>query len=421
MTENEIQALRDKRLNLWHKTKKFLDDSTDSNGQISQSDVDRYMEFEKEIRELDNAIELHTNYNQRDAAYNKLTSTPIYDNFKYDGKTGEYTRGGLNLTGDNQIKSSYRTPAEYHKNFFNAVRQNFRNNADSYLHEYSGGNGAFLVPSEMNDTILEKLQEENVMRQLSTVITTESPHKLNFVASQPSAQWINEGGTINFDDEQFTQITLDAHKLGTAIKISNELLEDSFYNLESFFANQFAQIVGNAEEDAFINGQSDSDVTNMPCGFLTTLENESDSIVTTATTDTKVSGDDIINLVYSVKRPYRKNAVFLMHDKTLEQIRRLKDNTQNYLWTPSLVENEPDRLLGHAVYTSAFFPTPTSSGEVAVAFGDFSRYVIADRGVRTFKPLRELFAASDLTAFLMLERVDGRLVDSDAIHILKIR
>ena len=111
----------------------------------------------------------------------------------------------------------------------------------------------------------------------------------------------------------------------------------------------------------------------------------------------------MIDLVYGLKRPYRKNASFIMNDATLASLRKLKDNNGAYIWQPSYREGEPDRVLGYAVHTSSFAP------ENAIAFGDYSYYNIGDRGSRSFAELRELFAGNGMIGYVAKERVDGKL------------
>ncbi len=109
-----------------------------------------------------------------------------------------------------------------------------------------------------------------------------------------------------------------------------------------------------------------------------------------------------------------KNAVFIVNDKNLAVLRKLKDGIGNYILQPSFQAGEPDRLLGYKVYTSAYAPLD------AIAFGDFSYYNIGDRGTRSFQELKELFAGNGMVGFVAKERVDGKLVLPEAVQILKI-
>ena len=304
----------------------------------------------------------------------------------------------LGQPGNGNVGKVGRASDEYKKSMIMALRSNFRQ-VSNLLEESTGAQGGFLVPAEWDTRLIEVLEDENVMRTLGTRITTEGEHKVNIVTGKPAASWISEGQALTFSNAGFAQKTLDAYKLGVGIQVTNELLYDNAFNLENYIIDKFGKAIANAEEDAFINGTG----TNQPTGFLTTL-----------------AADDIINLEYSLRRPYRRNAVWLCNDSTLAILRKFKDATQNYLWQASFVAGEPDRLLGYPIYTTPYMPT-AQSGEFALAFGDFNYYNIADRGTRTVRELRELYAIQDISAFMMTERVDAILIQPEAVRALKIK
>ena len=225
-------------------------------------------------------------------------------------------------------------------------------------------------------------------------------------ATKPAASWIEEGQELTWGDSTFSQILLDAHKLHVAIKVTEELLYDNAFGLENYIITQFGKALANAEEDAFLNG----DGKGKPTGIFAKTGGGNVTAEAAAFT-----GDELINLVYTLKRPYRKKAAFIMNDKNLAVLRKLKDANDQYLWQPSLKEGEPERLLGYPVYTSAYAPAD------AIAFGDFSYYNIGDRGSRSFKKLTELFAGNDMVSFVAKERVDGKLILPEAVQILKLK
>lgn len=403
--------LKNQRQAVWNEAKNFLDKAT-QNGAISDEDAAKYEKFEKQIDDYDKTINFYMRQEKKEM-----------QDFLADKEAGKCSRvGDEEANTESRRKFSNVTTSKMYKNaMLDAVKSNFHNTAE-ILREGVEQNGGYLVPAEWHDTILTKLEQENVMRQICTQIETSTKHNVPIIASRPSANWIGETENITLSDETFSQITLGAYKLASATKVSNELLQDSFYNLEEHLLESFSSVLAASEEDAFINGGASSDTANtQPTGFLTSLNSiGTDAYITTAETDTSVSSDDIVNLVYTLKRPYRKNATFLMNDVALQTIRKMKNFTNDYYWTPSTVEGEPDRLFGYPVYTSQFFPVANASGDIFCSFGDFSRYYIADRSQRIFKPLREVYALSDVTAFLLIERVDGKLVDNDAIKLLKL-
>ena len=134
-----------------------------------------------------------------------------------------------------------------------AEPSNFRN-ISNVLQEGVDSDGGYLVPEEYDSRLIDVLEEENIMRSLATTITTSGQHKINIAATKPAAAWIEEGGALSFGDATFDQIYLDAYKLHVAIKVTEELLYDNAFNLESYIITQFGKALGNAEEDAFLNG-----------------------------------------------------------------------------------------------------------------------------------------------------------------------
>lgn len=394
-----ITEMREKRNKLVGMMDTFLDTHTTDKGTLSAEDDKTYKDMETEVAQLTDSIHRMERREEIEAELSKPTSKPL---------TGK----PMKADGDKAVKTG-RASDEYKKALLQAMRTNFRQ-ISNVLQEGIDPQGGYLVPDEYDKRLIDILTEENVMRTLGTNITTSGEHKINIAATKPAAAWIEEGGTLTFGDATFDQIILDAHKLHVAIKVTEELLYDNAFNLENYILTQFGKALSNAEEDAFINGTG----VGQPLGIL--AETGGAQVGVTSASSTKVTADEIINLVYSLKRPYRKNAVFLANDVCVAELRKLKDNNGQYLWQPSLQAGEPDRVLGYKVYTSPYFPVPTAGG-TAVAFGDFSYYNIGDRGTRSFAELKELFAGNGMIGFLAKERVDGKLVLPEAIKLLQMK
>lgn len=394
-----ITEMREKRNKLVGMMDTFLDTHTTDKGTLSAEDDKTYKDMETEVAQLTDSIHRMERREEIEAELSKPTSKPL---------TGK----PMKADGDKAAKTG-RASDEYKKALLQAMRTNFRQ-ISNVLQEGIDPQGGYLVPNEYDKRLIDILTEENVMRTLGTNITTSGEHKINIAATKPAAAWIEEGGTLTFGDATFDQIILDAHKLHVAIKVTEELLYDNAFNLENYILTQFGKALSNAEEDAFINGTG----VGQPLGIL--AETGGAQVGVTSASSTKVTADEIINLVYSLKRPYRKNAVFLANDVCVAELRKLKDNNGQYLWQPSLQAGEPDRVLGYKVYTSPYFPVPTAGG-TAVAFGDFSYYNIGDRGTRSFAELKELFAGNGMIGFVAKERVDGKLVLPEAIKLLQMK
>lgn len=394
---NKLQELIEKRAQAWDATKKFLDSHRNADGLVSAEDAATYDKMEKDVVALSAEIERLTRQAAMDAELNRPTSTPL------TAKPGAVTPDAKTGRASNEYKNSMLT----------ALRTNFRQ-ISNVLSEGTDANGGYLVPEEYDHRLINILTEENIMRNLGTRITTSGEHKINIAATKPAAAWIEEGGALTFGDATFAQIILDAHKLHVAVKVTDELLYDNAFQLENYIIEQFGKALANAEEDAFLNGTG----VGQPLGLLATTGGA--EVGVTAKSTTAITADEVLDLVYSLKRPYRKNASFITNDQMLCAIRKLKDTTGQYLWQPSMQAGEPDRILGYAVHTSPFFPT-VAAGKPALAFGDFSYYNIGDRGTRSFAELKELFAGNGMVAFLAKERVDGKLVLPEAVKLLTMK
>lgn len=168
------------------------------------------------------------------------------------------------MSGKSEGKAKTGTASnEYKEAMLQAIRTKFHT-ISNVMQEGVDADGGYLVPDEYDDRLIEKLKEENIFRKLCHPVTTSGDHKINIAASTPAAAWIEEGEALTFGDTTFSQILLDAHKLHVAIKVTEELLYDSKFDLETFILNAFSKALANAEENAFINGSG----TGQPLGIL---------------------------------------------------------------------------------------------------------------------------------------------------------
>ena len=389
-----VQDLIAKRARAWEAAKSFLEAHRGENGVLSAADGETYDRMEKEITDLTKEIDRLNRQAAIEAQLNQPTSAPLSN---MPTSTGEKVKKG-------------RASDQYAKDMLTAMRTNFHQVSD-ILQEGVDADGGYLVPEEWDSRLIDVLNEENIMRGLATQITTSGEHKINIAGAKPTAAWIEEGGALQFTDAKFGQKILDAHKLHVAVKVTEELLYDSMFDLASYITTQFGIAIANAEEDAFLNG----DGKGKPTGLF---DEANGGTVAKTLTGTKLSTDDVLDLVYALKRPYRKKASFIMNDQTLEALRKLKYNNGAYIWQPSDQAGEPDRLLGYAVHTSTFAPE-LAAGKPVMAFGDYSYYNIGDRGTRSMQELRELFAGNGMIGYVAKERVDGLLVLPEAVQIMK--
>ena len=394
----KINDMRAQRAKAWEQAKAFLDAKRNDKGILGAEDTATYERMEKEIVDLGHEIERQERIEAFERELNAHVGSPITSRPENAPKAE---------------KKAGRASQEYRSAFWNHMRrQGNEFEVKNALQVGTDTEGGYLVPDEFERTIVESLKDENIFRSIAHLIQTASgDRKIPISASKGEAAWIDEEGTYPESDDSFGQVTISAYKLGTIIKVSEELINDSVFDIESYIATEFARRIGAKEEAAFFTG----DGSGKPLGILAAAGGA--QVGVTAASATALTCDEVIDLYHALRSPYRKNAVWLANDATIKAIRKLKDGNGQYIWQPSLVAKEPDTILGRPVRTSAYMPE-IASGAKTVAFGDFSYYWIADRQGRTFKRLGELFAPTGQVGFLGSQRVDGRLILGEAVKVL---
>ncbi|MBQ3347855.1 MAG: phage major capsid protein [Synergistaceae bacterium] len=389
---SKLTELRSKRAELWERTKAFLEDHRGENGMVEASAVEQYDKLTADVKAMGEEIKRLEDQMELDAQLSAPTSKPVQARPSAESK-------------------SMKTDA-YNKAFWDMMRghgdmMEVRNALSVGVNE----DGGYTVPDEFERAIVKGLEENNILRGLAHIIKTSSgTRKIPIANDTVLASWIDEGAAIPEKEIHFAQATLSAYKMGALIRVSNELLNDSAFNIASYVAERFGSAMGKAEESAFIAGDGDK----KPTGILSTAETGA-----TAASQTTITFDEIFTLYYSLKAPYRAKASFICNEDLLLQIMMLKDGQSNYIWKPALDIGKPDTILGRPIYTSSYVPT-VAAGQKVMLFGDLSYYWIADRGERTFKRLNELYAAADQVGFVTTQRVDGKLILPEAVKVLKM-
>ena len=397
MANSMIVSLRAKRNTLWEQTKNFLEEHRDENGLVAAEFVDQYDRMADEVAKLGKEIDRLERQMEIDAKLAQPTSAPV--------------KNSPMAVRTDDVKPT--ATDEYNRAFWDMMR------GDGHIMEVRNAlsvgkddEGGYTVPGEFERRLIQGLEENNIFRQMAHVIRTSSgTRKIPIANDTMEASWIDEGEEIPETTTKFAQTTLSAYKMGAMIRVSNELLNDSAFDIAAYIADRFGKAMGRAEEKAFIVGTGDK----QPTGLLNdTVGAETGA---TAASSTAVTFDDIFKLYYSLKSPYRAKASFLCNEELLLQLMTLKDGQGQYIWRPALDIGKPDTILGRPIYTSGFMPG-VARGNKVMTFGDYNFYWVADRASRTFRRLNELFASTDQVGFMTTQRVDGKLILPEAVKVL---
>ena len=398
MSMSTIMELRNKRASLWEQTKSFLETHRDENGMVDAASVEQYDKMTANVKALGDEIKRLEDQMELEAQLAAPTTAPVQMK---------------PMARKDKVKPT--ATEEYNTAFWDAMRSDMHtievHNALSVGKDDEGG---YTVPDEFHRQLIKGLEENNIFRQMAHVIRTSSgTRKIPIANDTLEASWIDEGEQIPESTTKFAQATLGAYKMGVMIRVSNELLNDSAFDIAAYIADRFGTNMGRTEEKAFIVGTGDK----QPTGLLN--DTVGAELGVTAASPTAISFDEIFKLYYSLKSPYRSKAAFLCNEELLLQLMMLKDGQSNYIWKPALDIGKPDTILGRPIYTSGYMPGVAAGNKVMV-FGDMNYYWVADRASRTFRRLNELYAATDQVGFMTTQRVDGKLILTEAVKYLKM-
>lgn len=398
MTLQELLAQRAKNV----KAMRELNDKVMAeNRAYTAEETEMQSRMDAEYTDLDKKIEIASKLAEREADLAKNLREPMAE------------QRGAEIIGENKVEENYREvfPKLLQRGINNlssaelAVVNAYR----SYLNVTTPAEGGYLVPVTYQTKVLEKLRDANVMRQLGTVIRTQSTELIPLEGSDASFAWIDEGGAYGDSIPQFGQLSIGAYKAGGIIKLSEEILADAFINIEEYITKKIVTGMNELQETAFMTG----DGTKKPTGVV-----NSSTLGKTTAVAGAVTVDEILDLIYSVREGYATKGTLLMKRSTELAIRKLKDSNGQYLWQPAITQGTPNTFDGKSVMTSEYMPA-LSAGNKFMLFGDFSYYTIADRGTMALQRLNELYAGNGQIGWRVHARVDGKLTVSEAVKHLK--
>jgi HK97 family phage major capsid protein len=354
------------------------------------------------------------------AAIDDINRTMALHAAGQDGKDG-----GQELTAEQRVSRS-----AHRKAFMSYFR---RGEATTELHGLAvkaalqtgvDPDGGYTVVPEMERAIDRVLPNVSAMRSLATVraISSDSYKKLVNLGGTASG-WAGERqARPETATAAMSQLEFPAMEIYAIAAATQNLLNDSFVNLEAWLADEVATEFAEEEGAAFINGNG----VNKPRGILgyTAVANASYAwgslgYIASGTTglQTTDAPNQFIDTAYAIKQGYRANATWLMNRTTAGAVRKLKDGDGVLMWQPSSQLGQPATLLGFPVVDDDNMPA-VADGAFPIAFGDFRRgYLVVDRAGITL--LRDPYTNKPFVMFYLTKRVGGGVQNFEAIKLLK--
>jgi HK97 family phage major capsid protein len=291
----------------------------------------------------------------------------------------------------------------------------------------TGALGGYAVPEELDSQIDATLKAISPIRSIANVVKVGSAGYRRLVASggTPSGWAAYDADRPETATPTFTEIAPPAGDLYANPAASQQMIDDLAFDVEAWLAQEIAQEFARAEGAAFVSGNG----TNQPLGFLSSPTSAAiDSVRPMGTLQTIGTGnsgafpasnpeDVLLDLVHTLRSPYRQGAVFVMNSATASEIRKFKTSTGAFLFQPSLSAGTPATLLGYPLIEAEDMPD-MAAGSLSIAFGNFTAgYVIAERN--TTQILRDPYTHKPFVHFYATKRIGGQVTNSEAIKLLQ--
>lgn len=407
MNIEQINALKGKRAALVKDMRALSD--IEATRVLNADEQSKYAEMEKSLDAQTATIDRAERLVQVENTLKSERDSTYHASVDLDAKSGE--NKGKRKVDTAEYKDALNV---YARRGLNGIEPNFRN----ALQVGTSTEGGYLVPTEFETALVKLLVNQDPIRALAHKITTASDRNIPIETSKGSFAYIAEEGAYGVaSDPAFGQITLSAFKSGGIIKVADELLQDAFFNLESYLIENAADRFNTLEETNFAAG----DGSGKPKGIFATTSVGGVSVPNTnAGSISVITFDNLVDVYHALGRPYRQNATWVMNDATVKFLRKVKTGIASdttYVWQPSLIAGQPDMILGRPVVVTGGAPV-IASAAVTVALIDLSKYYVCDRLGTTMQRLNELYAANGQVGFKFTRRNDGRLVDALAMSTL---
>jgi len=354
--------------------------------------LDGELERDQKVLDLASKTKLNTqNRADRDGISTDEAESRIENEKKaYDS----WMRGGMSALNEEQREAV----------------QNRINSPQNTMSTGNGAEGGYLTSDEIAPGISQALSEYGGMRELATVVPTESGSRIPWPTSDATSEtgeWLSENGTSANEDTNFGVRNIDTHMVSSkVIAVPFQLLQDSRFDLEGYINQLIGDRIGRTTEDAFMNGTG----TDQPHGLLADI---TAGKVGSSGQTSIITFDDLVDLEHSVDPAYRRSGQcgFMMNDSTLKVIKKMKDNQNRPLWLPGIESGEPNAILGRPYAINQHMPVMGANAK-SLAFGDFSKYIVRDVSqMLLFRFTDSAYSRKGQVGFLAFMRSGGRYID----------
>jgi len=264
-----------------------------------------------------------------------------------------------------------------------------------------------VIATDYSNDIIKKVQELSGIINRIGIVNSRGDYKQIVAdgANKITAGWTSELAEVTSSEAKFTTITIGHYKLGSLFKVSNELINQNYFDIASEGVNQMSEDFALKAETAIIAGTG----TDQPTGLITS------GTAYELASGTAITADELITIQHALKAPYQMNAVWIMSNDTLCKLRLLKDGAGQYIFHLSdMTSGFAGTVLGKPVLVSEAMDN-IGAGKKPILYGDFSRAYKANINPDvSLQVLREKYATQGAVGVLGFMHLDGKPVNAEA-------
>jgi HK97 family phage major capsid protein len=408
--------LQDEKLKLTADYRAVLDKADSEGRSLNAAETETLRKMDARFKTLEEEISMYQRQEERERGTNARQDPGRRPGANPSAENGNGRKPMLGIRSSAEYDAAFNDFLRRGQMALSGVPTEIR----AALQSDSDTSGGYTVASEQFvNRFIQRVDDQVFIRQLATkdTVTTAQSLGIPTLATDPDdADWTSELGTGNEDPSMsFGKRELFPHPLAKRIKISKKLLR-----LNPIIADKVQERLAYKfaipQEKAFLLGSG----AQQPLGVFTpTADGISVSRDVVTGSATAILADSLFDAFYTLKAAYQKVAVWLFHRTAIQQIRKLKDAQNRYLWEPAITAGQPDMILGRPFYMSEYVPNTFTTGQYVGIIGDFSKYQIVDALSMEVQRLEELYAESNQVGFIGCAEVDGMPVLEEAFVRLK--
>lgn len=409
-------------------------------GKATAEERAKFDSWDAELIDIQEQIDFHKRMEQLNLIEAASTGTIVESNAN---TKKQYNDNATNLERRNAIskalKSGYTSLSDEERTAYdtdlrdvNVFEKFLRGNAlnadeirimDKYKEKRaqstSGTAGGYTIPEGFAGRIVEYMVKVSDLLNWANILRTDTGNVIPFPINDDNSntgELIGENQDLSSSvaDLVFSVHNLSAYKMSSKlIKVSNELVQDNGVNLVDYIARRLAIRVGKIANYYYTVGTGSS----QPKGFLQTRG----KVTVSTSTFTLV---ELAELQDSIDPAYRTGdkVAFSMHSNLLAEIKGLAlvSDKPGSVWAPSYRDGDPDRILGRPYFFNQAMSSTSATGDIIIAYGDWSKFNIRIVNDFTLRVLNERYAEYDQLALFGLMRTDSFLEDTTAVKYMDI-